>query len=130
MGYVTDYTLSIDLDLNVALGLEIKKEREQEVLRMMLEKDPDGQGYLSSFVEKNEDTGELSASPHNSFKWYGHEEDMRSLSAKCGDILFRLEGKGEEDDDRWIKYFMNGRMQSCPAEIVITYDEFDPEKMK
>lgn len=56
-------------------------------------------------------------------KWYEHEEDMKKVSSNYPDVIFTLEGEGEEAGDMWKKYFMNGKMQSCKA--VITYPEFD-----
>lgn len=61
-------------------------------------------------------------------KWYSYEEDMRKHSSKNRDILFLLSGQGEESTDLWKAYFLNGKMQSCPA--IITYDEFDESKLK
>ena len=60
--------------------------------------------------------------------WYDHEIDMIDLSKKFPDILFCLQGTGEENEDIWEKYFQNGKMQRCYAEIVIP--PYDPEKME
>ncbi len=51
-------------------------------------------------------------------KWYRHEKDMKVISKIYPDILFILEGIGEESEDMWMKYFKNGKMQVCKAEIV------------
>jgi len=47
---------------------------------------------------------------------------------KYPDILFTLEGKGEESDDLWISYYQNGKAQHCQAEIV--YPEYNPLMMR
>ena len=61
-------------------------------------------------------------------KWYDHEEDMRKYSEKHPDVLFLLEGDGEENGDQWIEYYQNGKSQRCPA--IITFEEYDPLKME
>ena len=60
--------------------------------------------------------------------WSTHEKELRDFSKKHRDYLFSLYGQGDEAPDIWIKYFMNGKMQYCPANI--TFDEFDKKKLK
>ena len=61
-------------------------------------------------------------------KWYDHEEDMCELSKLFPNILFTLEGFGEEQGDIWREYFYNGKFQYAPATII--FDEFDENKLK
>lgn len=63
-------------------------------------------------------------------KWYDHDKDLKVLSLAFPTILFTLYGKGEDDDDMWVKYYRNGKMQKSQAEIKITYEKFDPEKLQ
>lgn len=63
----------------------------------------------------------------DSCKWYDHEKDMRAFSERFPDVLFELNGEGEESGDIWRKYFRNGKMQKCPARI--TFDPFDETKL-
>jgi len=65
---------------------------------------------------------------NESCKWYDHEINMRSISKDYPDTIFILEGEGEEAGDIWIKYFLNGKMQVAKAKI--TFEEFDPKKLK
>lgn len=86
-----------------------------------------------SLPDHEEEIGELSNYGPGLFdgeelKWYRHEEDMHAHSKKYPDILFSLEGKGEEQGDHWIKYFKDGKMQRCSA--IISFEEYDPQKMK
>jgi hypothetical protein len=43
-------------------------------------------------------------------KWYEHEEDVRKLSAEYPDVVFVLDGEGEEAGDVWRKFFLNGKL--------------------
>ena len=64
----------------------------------------------------------------DSAKWYDSEKDMREHSAEYPDLMFELHGEGEENEDVWIEYFKNGKMQRCQGKVV--YPDFDPAKMK
>ena len=61
-------------------------------------------------------------------KWYDHEVHMRAISKKYPDLLFILDGIGEEAGDLWRKYFKNGLCQSERAHI--EFGAFDPAKLK
>jgi hypothetical protein len=60
-------------------------------------------------------------------KWYRHEEDLKRISLEYPSYLFTVYGEGEDTEDLWVKYFLNGKMQSEKAEI--TYKEFDASKL-
>jgi len=64
---------------------------------------------------------------NNGGRWYEHEKDMREFSKHRLDVLFTLEGEGEEVGDMWKKYFKNGLCQVARAHITI--DKFDPKKL-
>lgn len=61
-------------------------------------------------------------------KWRNHEKDMRALSKKFPDVLFTLEGEGEESGDIWKQYHKNGLCQHAKAEIV--FSPFDAAELK
>jgi len=61
-------------------------------------------------------------------KWPRHEEDLRAFSKMHPGVIFTLSGKGEESSDIWIEYYGNGLIQKCKA--IITFDEFDKDKLK
>lgn len=63
-------------------------------------------------------------------KWYKHEEDMKELTQLYPEVLFTLHGEGEDDEDKWYKYFKNGKMQECYATISIVYPEYNEKEMK
>ena len=56
-------------------------------------------------------------------KWYDYEAEMLALSKKYPDVIFLLEGEGEETLDSWKDYFLNGRNQH--REAIITYEPLD-----
>lgn len=101
MGYYTDYKLSFDTSI----------VDKQEVFDYIKEK------FYQWF-----DCGYVNS------KWYQHVPEMVEVSKKWPDVLFTLEGVGEESGDMWIKYFKNGKVQICPA--VLTYPEFDESEME
>ena len=43
-------------------------------------------------------------------KWYMHQDDMLTVSSRYPDVLFILDGDGEESGDIWRKFFQNGKM--------------------
>jgi hypothetical protein len=60
-------------------------------------------------------------------KWYDHETDLKSFSKKYPDVLFILEGEGEESGDIWKLYVQNGKSHRIQA--VMTFDPFDPTQL-
>lgn len=65
-------------------------------------------------------------------KWYKHESDMKKFSKKYPSYVFKLNGKGEEEGDLWIKYFQNGKMQRTKVEmkVDVIHEDFNPLKLK
>lgn len=61
-------------------------------------------------------------------KWYQCNEDMKKISEKYKDVVFKLHGDGEESGDVWEAYYKNGKMQFCPA--MITFDQFNESNLK
>lgn len=104
MGYYTHYTLKFNSNESI----------EEHI----------GNHWISKYFDQSVDGSYRS----DAIKWYEHEDDMRVLSGQFPGVLFTLEGEGEEGGDLWIKYFLNGKMQSSPAKI--TYEPFDASKLK
>lgn len=105
MGDYTKYKLTIPEGLTQALRDASEEDRTTT-----------SYGPLSEFIDEREEC-----------KWYDHEADLREFSKRFPDAIFRLEGKSASYD-MWVKYFQNGKMQWCEAKI--TYDPFDPEKLR
>lgn len=55
---------------------------------------------------------------YQEMKWYEHEEDMKTLSLEWPNLLFILEGDGENRGDVWKAWFRNGLMHKMEAKIV------------
>lgn len=60
-------------------------------------------------------------------KWYHHTEHLKVLSSKYPCIIFTVMGIGENNDDMWVKYFLNGKVQEVEAKI--TFEPFDESKL-
>lgn len=105
MGYETYYSLTVDPYKHKPFTNEEKAVLESEI------------DLLNVF------TGELAYGYDTEIiRWYDHDDDMCRLSAKFPDVLFELHGDGENSEDFWITYYLNGQMQYCQGEI--TYAPF------
>lgn len=102
MGYYTTYEVSVHI------GNEYFEDLENEIATTSAAE------YGNPFDE--------------SCKWYEHEKHMKDFSKKHPETVFVLHGEGEESGDIWYKYFHNGKMQEARAKI--TYDDYDPKKLK
>lgn len=123
MGYYTNYSLQIECDV---AGILLGDHAESEIARYISEQEPNNE--LQVFLgDDGSGVLELKRGATHSMKWYSHDIDMRRLSRKFPDVLFRLQGQGEEYSDVWRKYYFNGMMQLCSPKI--SYDPFDPEKL-
>jgi len=116
MGYITEYTLGIEQnDNNVAvdeINEFIQKERK-------VNKD-----FMYVFYEDLEYNDAI----YGEGKWYNFDEDMMKLSKAFPDVVFRLEGDGEESDDVWVTYYKDGKYQNAQRTVII--EEYNPNKLK
>ena len=135
MGYYTYYDLHID---NSQVKDQVEKKKQSEIeeiqqsnisneLKKRLIKDVEKM-YETSVVTQNDVVNFLTFNPFGDHdKWYEHTQDMCRVSMEYPNVLFTLTGNGEEPEDMWVKYFMNGKVQIEKA--VITYGKFDPKKL-
>lgn len=79
-------------------------------------------------ITLNTDYAEWNSCFEGEIKWYDHTDDMIDYSLKYPNLIFKLMGRGEEEDDIWVKYFKNGKFQYCRAKI--TFDEYDETKLE
>lgn len=61
-------------------------------------------------------------------KWYDCKEDVLAFSKKHPDILFLLEGEGEEAGDVWRLYARNGK--SCYQKAKMVFEQFDESMLE
>jgi hypothetical protein len=77
-------------------------------------------GLEATFPDHEKNLGELTGYGPSMFeetiKWYSFEEDMRAYSKTYPQLVFRLSGRGEEDNDVWVKWFKDGEMQEWRLE--------------
>ncbi len=146
MGYSTFYELSV-----VGVPGLVREEEDREIRKMKHLKYDEfilfledrhtnqleyGKKGVESFRIAEEDFMEIPVHWLYDFwrkdaepcKWYGHEKDMKAFSRHFPDLVFKLEGRGEEPGDLWVKYFKNGKMQRCHAKI--TFAPFDENKLE
>lgn len=53
----------------------------------------------------------------DNLKWYDYDKDMNSVSSGIPSVYFILYGDGEDSDDNWRSYFLNGRERRFNAVI-------------
>ena len=49
-------------------------------------------------------SGDLDAS------WYDHREIMQQISLEWPGVLFTLNGRGDDQDDQWVEYHIDGKV--------------------
>lgn len=109
MNYYTNYQLSF-------CKREKSESNEELTFKILAEQ-------LNTSTQVNEDELEHGFN----CKWYTHEQDMCKISELYPTHLFILYGFGEDKEDIWVKYFVNGKMQASKA--ILTYDRFDKSKL-
>ena len=101
------------------------------VLAMVKAGQPDGylRGLAASqaMFEQEETWWTSILEGENETSWYEHQFDMARVSSLWPEVRFELRGHGEEHDDSWAEYYLAGKVQKAPAEIV--YPEFDEESL-
>lgn len=112
MGYRTNYTLTV-----IDPGTRERSPRTREVVSILRDENVEAQYSLD----------EMGFVSGNDSRWYEHEKDMRAFSSRHPDLIFQLDGRGEESGDIWRKYFVEGKMQE--ARVVIDFPPLDLSKL-
>ena len=59
--------------------------------------------------------------------WHNHEHDLAKATAHWKNIIFDLHGRGEDEEDVWTLYCMNGKTHK--AHWQMTCESFDQTKL-
>jgi hypothetical protein len=113
MGYYTDYTIEYE----GRNGASVDAEVSEKILNRLEE--ISGYNVFDEYYQKF---------VLDDAKWYNQREDMLKLSEEFPDCLFTVNGVGEEHDDIWREFYLNGKFQKSYATLV--FDYFDPLKLK
>ncbi len=110
MGYYTNFTLSVHKHNCSSFDFEKIVEELNEAI-----------GY-----EIFSDTGDCIEYQ----KWYECLEDMCDFSKRYPDLIFEIEGVGEEQGDVWEAYFCNGKYKKYVVKTVIPSENWFQELME
>lgn len=112
MGYYTEYSLRVlDYPNYVSYNVKDLINPQEAFVKFMKSKIVN---YSSPFNE--------------GIKWPDHKEEMCEFSKILPEVVYVLEGKGEDDDDLWREYYRNGKMYKEMAKI--TYEPFSANKLQ
>lgn len=104
MGYYTCYTMNA----RTIDGYNLTEEMEAAICKRLREISGDAIFEGKTFEDCLSDE----------LKWYKHEHDLLELSKEFPNVIFALEGEGEERDDTWRLYVHNGEYERGYAQIV------------
>lgn len=92
MGYYTQYSLTVSTKDKVCLD-----ELSHQVYKAI-------EAILTPILGES-DTKDLLDGYTIETKWYDHEQDMKELAKKIPQLIFELEGRGEETSDWWREFY-------------------------
>lgn len=113
MSYSTDYTLDIRM-------LNDENDLKEEMKKIKEFADSLEDSELKNILEENYLWDE---------SWYEHDVDMLYLSAQFPNVIFSLEGYGEEHDDHWeIEYCQGKVVNYYKTELVSVFGDEENRK--
>jgi hypothetical protein len=86
-----------------------------------------GDDYKTNYQKEIAETADYIDLFSDSVKWYDCEKDMKSYSKRHPQVIFCIDGEGEESGDIWKAYFQNGKMFKTKAALV--FEEFSVDKL-
>lgn len=88
----------------------------------------EGNDYKTDYEKGIAEVADYGYCFDSEIKWYNHEADMLTYSELHPNVVFALNGEGEESEDMWVKYFKNGKMAVSKA--IITFEPYKEENLK
>lgn len=117
MGYNTRFQLTLQL----ILANQVAELVDDSPFAAIIEQLREGNENAKYCLDSDGGTEEAG-------KWYEYEKDLREFSLNHPNILFTLLGEGEENEDVWRAYFLNGKVQIAKAKMTIA--PFDPKELR
>lgn len=117
MGYYTDFNIHLslfDLETRAPATEFVPALYSQEIKRQLEE--------CSGYEFEDSDSAFLYL---DEAKWYDHHEDLLAVSKNFPGVLIEVYGDGEDSEDNWVSYYLNG--QHSGGQGTIVYPEFDVE---
>jgi len=114
MGYYTEHNLDL---LNSITLKQINDDEKYKIISDLRFTD-DNINYVIDSTGKCKDR----------CKWYEKEDDLLIYSKFHPTIIFELTCNGDDNEDNYILYFLNGKMTRCEGKIV--YEQLDINKLK
>lgn len=116
MGYYTRFTLTV-----------LEKDEDGELNEVDSSTHPEFETTKTYGGDVSID--ELISESTDNMKWYDHRDDMLKLSKDLPDLVFILDGVGEENGDLWREFYKDGRTYRWEAPKV-SPPEYNPKLLK
>ena len=152
MGYYTDYNLSIrkikesnrtiinvlydleiisDYDFYGTIGPEGIRVNTGEIIDYVTNAGAMNEGITNYIKDKGIDVTQLTdidLESADGIKWYDNEGDMRQLASLYPEYAFVLEGRGEDREDWWMRYYQGDMVIERNAELRSPFEVFLEDK--
>ena len=103
MGYCTRF----NLEYQAKKDCFITKEMEQEM-----------KDFFNDMIECEDAWDEITSGDYtDDQKWYEHTEDMQKMARVFPDVIFILEGEGEDRKDWWVERFCGDKYGINRAQV-------------
>jgi hypothetical protein len=152
MGYYTDYNLSIrkikesnrtvinvlyslgmisDYDFYGTIVPEGIRVNTEEIIDYVTNAGMMSEGIINYTKEKCIGATQLTdvdLESADGIKWYDNETDMKQLASLYPEYAFVLEGRGEDREDWWIRYYQGDTVIERNAELRSPFEVFLEDK--